>query len=116
MTLERRAELAEMDYPQRLAAILADDPEAARTGILATGTCEVCAVPMSRRVNAALDDSYWSADDGSLRGGVAPFGLDSGWDVLDHLAATDVSEYSRTQAFHDIMGSWPWEHAHLVAR
>lgn len=116
LTIEDRTHLATLDYPDRLAAILADDPVAAATGVLATSSCTQCGTPMSRRVNAALTDSHWSADDGTLRGGAVPFGLAHGYDVLDHLATTNVSEYSRTSAFHDITGSWPWEHAHRAAR
>jgi hypothetical protein len=102
-------------YADRLARWFALRPQDAHSRIVDRSTCRTCETPMTRTARPDLTDSFWAADDGTLRGGVVPGGHADGWAWLDWAAEHDVAAYSAAKAHHDLTRSWPWEHQHVPA-
>ncbi|WP_251153668.1 hypothetical protein [Cellulosimicrobium sp. Marseille-Q4280] len=102
-------------YADRLARWFALHPDDAESRVVDRGQCATCGTTMTRTARPDLTDSTWSADDGTLRGGVVPGGHGDGWAWLDWAAVHDVAVYSAAKAHHDLTSSWPWEHQHVPA-
>lgn len=99
--------LVDTPYPVRLAAYLADHPEADRTSVLFRSACATCGVAMEDRVNAARTDHGWHV--------VGPVEHIDPWARLDAmLEAGDVAGYSAARAHRGLAGGWPWDHNHLA--
>lgn len=102
-------------YADRLARWFALHPQDAETRVVDRGTCRTCGTPMTRTALPDLTDSFWAADDGTLRGGTVPGEHVDCWAWLDWAAVHDVAAYSAAKAHHDLTSSWPWEHQHVAA-
>lgn len=102
-------------YAARLRRWFELHPNDAESRVVDRGQCATCGTPMTRTARPDLADSFWSADDGTLRSGLVPGGHDDGWAWLDWAAVHDVTAYSAAKAHHDLTSSWPWEHQHVPA-